>query len=75
MKLNLNSGYTWVSGYCNDLCSYIPTKDDIKQHGYEGDRSMVYYGLPATWDENHLEEDIMSGVEELIKKVNTFCYS
>lgn len=75
LKLNLNSGYTWVSGYCNDLCSYIPTKDDIKQHGYEGDRSMVYYGLPATWDENHLEEDIMSGVEELIKKVNTFCYS
>ena len=67
LKLNLGSSHTWVASYCNDLCSYIPTKDTIMRHGYEGDRSMVYYGLPTTWDENCLEEDIIGGFGKLVK--------
>lgn len=67
LKLNLGSSHTWVASYCNDLCSYIPTKEALAKHGYEGDRSMIYYGLPTTWDENCLEEDIIGTIYGLFK--------
>lgn len=71
LKLNLGSSHTWVASYCNDLCSYIPTKEVLAKHGYEGDRSMIYYGLPTTWDENCLEEDIIDAVGGLLRITNS----
>jgi hypothetical protein len=70
LKLNLGSSNTWVASYCNDLCSYIPTQEILRKHGYEGDRSMIYYGLPTTWDEKCLEEDIIGAVGELVRITN-----
>jgi hypothetical protein len=67
LKLNLGSSHTWVASYCNDLCSYIPTKGVLAKRAYEGDRSMIYYGLPTTWDENCLEEDIINAIYGMVK--------
>jgi len=53
---------TWVAGYCNDVMAYIPSRrvliEDIpprasKRWGYEGNTSMMVYGLPAQrWAED-----------------------
>ncbi len=40
---------TWVTAYTNDVTAYIPSERVIKEGGYEGGTSMVYYGLPAPW--------------------------
>lgn len=42
-------GNTWVMGYANDVMAYIPSARVLKEGGYEGATSMVYYGLPSVW--------------------------
>jgi hypothetical protein len=39
----------WVAGYSNDVMAYIPSRRVLREGGYEGGSSMVYYGLPAHW--------------------------
>ena len=39
----------WVAGYSNDVMAYIPSRRVLREGGYEGGSSMVYYGLPALW--------------------------
>ena len=39
----------WVAGYANDVMAYIPSRRVLREGGYEGATSMVYYGLPTTW--------------------------
>ncbi len=55
---------TWVASYSNDVMAYIPSLRVLKEGGYEGGLSNVYYGLPALWSEN-IEETIVSGVHRL----------
>ncbi len=43
---------TWVASYSNDVMAYIPSRRVLKEGGYEGGGSMVYYGLPAHWRRN-----------------------
>jgi len=50
-------GKTWPIAYANDVMAYIPSLRVLKEGGYEGATSMVYYGLPSVWGE---------AVEELI---------
>lgn len=38
---------TWVTGYANDVMAYIPSARVRKEGGYEGQSSMMVYGLPA----------------------------
>jgi neutral ceramidase len=52
---------TWVAGYSNDVMAYIPSLRVLKEGGYEGGGSNVYYGLPALWHET-IEEVIVKGV-------------
>ena len=40
---------TWVAGYSHDVMAYIPSRRVLREGGYEGASSMVYYGLPTTW--------------------------
>ena len=40
---------TFVMGYCNDVMSYIPTKEAWDEGGYEVQMAHVVYGLPAPW--------------------------
>lgn len=56
----------WVAGYCNDVMAYIPSKRVLLEGGYEGDSSMVYYGLPGKWADT-IEETILAKVHELAK--------
>lgn len=51
----------WVSGYANDVMAYIPSLRVLKEGGYEGGGSMVYYGLPSAWNEE-VEERIVKTV-------------
>ncbi|NNE91530.1 MAG: hypothetical protein HKN23_07775 [Verrucomicrobiales bacterium] len=55
---------TWVAAYANDVMAYIPSLKVLKEGGYEGGGSNVYYGLPALWSEN-IEEEIVKGVNAL----------
>lgn len=39
----------FVAGYANDVPAYIPSERVLTEGGYEGARSMVYYGQPSPW--------------------------
>ncbi|MEC5125708.1 neutral/alkaline non-lysosomal ceramidase N-terminal domain-containing protein [Verrucomicrobiales bacterium BCK34] len=54
---------TWVAAYANDVMAYIPSLRVLKEGGYEGGGSNVYYGLPSLWDET-IEEVIISAVPD-----------
>lgn len=55
---------TWVAGYSNDVMAYIPSLRVLREGGYEGGASNVYYGLPALWSEQ-IEETIIQAVHDL----------
>ncbi len=56
----------WVAGYANDVMAYIPSLRVLKEGGYEGATSMVYYGQPSSWGAS-VEELIVKGVTEMLK--------
>ncbi len=60
------SGPVWIAGYTNDVMAYIPSRRVLREGGYEGATSMVYYGLPTTWSPA-IEEAI---VREAIRLAN-----
>ncbi|MBL8830635.1 MAG: neutral/alkaline non-lysosomal ceramidase N-terminal domain-containing protein [Planctomycetaceae bacterium] len=57
---------TWIAGYSNDVMAYIPSVRVLKEGGYEGASSMIYYGLPTVWAPP-IEELILGKVHELAK--------
>ncbi len=57
----------WVMGYANDVMAYIPSLRVLKEGGYEGATSMIYYGLPSVWGEK-LEEMIVAEVTRQVKR-------
>lgn len=59
-------GKLWVMGYANDVMAYIPSARVLKEGGYEGATSMIYYGLPSVWGPT-VEDRI---VEEVARQVN-----
>ena len=61
LKQVLGPERTWVAGYSNDVMAYIPSRRVLKEGGYEGGASMVYYGLPTVWAPQ-LEDDIVREV-------------
>jgi hypothetical protein len=68
-KRSNGSSRTWVTAYCNDVCAYIPSLRVLKEGGYEGATSMIYYGQPSPWAEL-VEEDIAAAVTRLIGQVS-----
>lgn len=56
----------WVGAYANDVMAYIPSLRVLKEGGYEGATSMVYYGQPSSWGPS-VEENIVGTVERLLK--------
>ena len=58
----------WITGYANDVMAYIPSLRVLREGGYEGDTSMIYYGLPTKWAPP-LEEKIVGKVHELATQV------
>jgi hypothetical protein len=61
----------WVAGYANDVMAYIPSVRVLREGGYEGESSMLYYGRPSRWAES-VEEKIVTTVhaqvESLLKR-------
>lgn len=66
IKRNLGSSHTWVSSYCNDVCAYIPSLRVLNEGGYEGETSMIYYGLPTKWS-TKVEDDIIAAVNRVVR--------
>lgn len=66
LKKELGTRQTWVTGYANDVMSYIPSERVLTEGGYEGESSMIYYQLPSKWKAG-LEDQIVRTVLELSK--------
>jgi hypothetical protein len=64
LKRERRGEQTWVAAYANDVMAYIPSLRVLKEGGYEGGESNVYYGLPALWDDA-IEETIIGAVNEM----------
>ena len=56
----------WVAGYANDVMAYIPSRRVLKEGGYEGASSMIYYGLPTVWSPE--VEDMIVGTLLKLKR-------
>ncbi len=56
----------WVTGYANDVMSYIPSARVVKEGGYEGESSQIYYGFPTKWSPK-IEDIIVNKALELSK--------
>jgi hypothetical protein len=61
-------GNLWIMAYANDVMAYIPSARVLKEGGYEGATSMVYYGLPSVWADS-VEETIVAEVSRQVKQV------
>ncbi len=57
----------WVASYSNDVMAYIPSRRVLKEGGYEGATSMIYYGLPTVWSPK-IEDKIVQSLLELKQK-------
>ena len=68
LKRELGKGRTWVAGYANHVMAYIPSERVLREGGYEGGRSMLYYQLPAHWKPG-LEDQIVNTVKSLTKSL------
>ena len=69
IRRELQDRHVWVAGYANDVMAYIPSKRVLKEGGYEGASSMIYYGLPTVWSDN-VEEHVVATVHALLKQVD-----
>lgn len=58
---------TFVIGYANEDMAYIPSENILKEGGYEGESSMMVYGLPAKW-ESGIQETIIGEIKKLAAK-------
>jgi neutral ceramidase len=68
LRFKKELGKVWVAGYSNDVLAYIPSLRVLKEGGYEGDTSMIYYGHPCAWGPR-IEELIVRTVHEQVAKV------
>jgi neutral ceramidase len=64
MKHELGRERTWVIAYANDVCAYMPSLRVLREGGYEGAESMIYYGHHGPWAPT-IEEDIIRTVHEI----------
>jgi hypothetical protein len=58
----------WITAYANDVMSYIPSLRVLREGGYGGSISMIYYGLPSAWGPR-IEELIVAAVHDQVAKV------
>lgn len=71
-SLRLKAEYgdgTWISGYTNDVMAYIPSKRVLLEGGYEGQSSMMVYGLPTDRWASDVEDRLTTGVDAVVKSL------
>lgn len=61
---------TWISAYSNDVMAYIPSLRVLREGGYEGQSSMMIYGLPTERWAEEIEEDIVAAVGKCVNRIN-----
>ena len=60
----------WVTAYANDVMAYIPSLRVLREGGYEGQTSMIGYGMPAyRWSEE-IEDRLTTATQRLVKESN-----
>jgi len=59
----------WVTGYANDVMAYIPSHRVLLEGGYEGQSSMMVYGLPAERWGADVEDRVTAGVERVVSRL------
>jgi hypothetical protein len=57
-----------VSGYCNDVMCYIPSKRVLLEGGYEVVDNMIYYGQPGPFNDQ-VEELVFDAIHDVMKRV------
>jgi hypothetical protein len=57
-----------VAGYSNDVMCYIPTRTIVREGGYEGADSMIYYGQPGPFTED-VEETMFQAIHTVLGRV------
>ena len=60
----------WVAGYSNDVFAYIPSRRVWQEGGYEGESSMIAYGLPARF-QSSVEDLVVTAVDDLMKALSS----
>jgi neutral ceramidase len=65
LKHELGKDNTWVIAYANDVMAYIPSLRVLREGGYEGNDSMIYYGLHGPWQPT-VESLIIEEVHKLV---------
>ena len=58
----------WVSGYCNDMFGYLPTRRIQLEGGYEGGRANLWSWLPSPWTDD-VEQRVTDAIVRLVCKV------
>jgi hypothetical protein len=56
----------WVSSYTNDVMAYIPSKRVLLEGGYEGQSSMMIYGMPSERWADDVETRVVDGVFKVV---------
>ncbi|HOS72728.1 MAG TPA: neutral/alkaline non-lysosomal ceramidase N-terminal domain-containing protein [Bacteroidales bacterium] len=57
----------FVAGYCTEVQCYIPSKNILREGGYEPESSMIYYGFPGSFTED-VEDRVMDAVALVMKR-------
>lgn len=57
-----------ILGYTNDVSAYIPSERILREGGYEGQDSQIFFGQPARFAAG-IEERVIAGVRELDRKL------
>ncbi len=64
LRSEVAGDHAWFAGYSNDVMAYIPSRRVLTEGGYEGESSMIYYGLPTRWSPD-VEEHIVRETRKL----------
>jgi len=64
LKKEIADPIVWVSGYSNDVMTYIPSYRVWREGGYEGGEAMKWGAHPTRWSER-VEDQIIGTVHEL----------
>jgi hypothetical protein len=69
LKTENPAPFTWVAGYCNYVYAYLPTRQIIREGGYEGGEAIIYTPFSGPFRED-VEERVLTGAREVIRQVN-----
>jgi len=58
----------FVMAYSNDVMAYIPSARVLREGGYEGLTSQIFYGLPAAWRAD-IETRIIQAAIDLAREI------